>query len=359
MIIPLGGYVRTQLWGIFNKICEISVILYGVFWGLDMNAIFTTLACVLFVYSIFVIYDVKRLLPEYYPWWSFGSLKEGFRNFRISLVITFSSFLEQFTTTSLNSLISNLFSKTVIPSYTTIKTVSNLMTQLTYIILQPIQSDFIGFHFNQDRKKIVYILYINWFLFEILFFIPMLIFLPFLKPLYELWTNGKISYNESLTIAILSSVIIYNFGRAMIYYLSVINDLRALLVNNIFRFLIMLPSSFILGWYFNSLTTLCWGLTIGEFFGSIVLPYIYVVKHLSTSFSNVDYYMHLGCTLLMIVLMVLNSIVFNFFILGISIVLLLLMIYFTWQKSDNLFKEFVYSKIKHLLSKVRIYPASN
>jgi len=349
----VGFYSRAQIWGIIQKICEILTLLIGIKLQYDIIKIFTIFSCVMLFYTIFAMIDIRFILPEYYPWWKNGDIKIGYRNFKKSLALTGNSFLEQFTLTTINSSISNLFTTSSIPLYSTLRTIGNVISQFSSIILQPLQAEVIKFHNNNKFNQINYVIYFFWFFLYFFMFFPLLLSIPFLSTLYEFWTDGKIKYNSHLTIAVLSGVIIYNFGRFLIFYLSVINDTKALISNNIFRFLVIIPLSSLLGYFTKSLVTFAWGITIGEFIGSIILPLHYVSIHLKYQF-NIKYVIrHISFLLFFILSLAILSYINQFLFYIISVLIANFLLIILWKSTPTLYKRLFKTYLKKFLLKVK------
>lgn len=340
-----GFYSRAQIWGIIQKISEIAVLYFGILFDIKFNLIFTIYCLILLLYTLSTMLDIRYKLSKFFPWWRDGDLKTGYHNFKISLALSLNIFLEQFTLTSINSSISNLFTAVTIPLYTTLRTIGNVTSQFSSIILQPVQSDLIVLHHKKKTNKIILLFYLFWFFTYLFIFIPLLVLLPFIQPIYELWTSGKIIYNSNLTVSVLSGVIIYNFGRSSIFYLGIINDLKALTTNNIFRFILIIPFSFILGKYFNSIVAFSWGITIGEFIVSIILPLYYVKNHLKLSFNTYYIIAHVMFVIYFIFLITFLSKKYLLIINYSFIFLFFSFFIYLWYALPKLFKSYLKKQI--------------
>lgn len=283
IILPIGLYDRTIFWGIINRLLEVVILLSAIYFQWEIGIVFIVLAITMFIYSIIVIYDIKVKVPSVYPWWQYGSFKQGFQGFKISLLLTFNNFIEQFSSNGIIILIGNLSTISLIPMFTTMRTVSNVFLQANQIILGPITPDIIKFHVLNEKNKIKDIIHINWFVLNFVLLIPILIVSPYLNKLYLLWTKNTIPFEPIFCYSLIISIVIISFGKIMMSYLSGINNFQSLLMTNIVRIIILFPSSYFVLNHYNTITYIGLCVCFSEIFASIILPFYFVRKQLGSS----------------------------------------------------------------------------
>lgn len=311
IILAFGLFNRSVFWSIVYKLLEVSLLLVAVLKNWSVGFTFIVLAAILFIYSIVVLIDIKNKVPSIYPWWVNGSIKEGFRSFKLSLLITLNGFVDQFNLNGMLILIGNILTASTIPIYSTLKTFSNIFIQINQIVLNPLLPDFIKYHTINEKSKINDILNINWFLLNFILIIPILLILPYTKDLYEWWTQGKLQFDILLSNFLFLSVIIISYGKIMMFYLSGINHLKALLITNIFRVIILFTLTIIFLFKAKSLSFIGFSICISEFFASLLIPFYFVKKELKETFNSISILIVIGIVLGATIFIMLESFEFK------------------------------------------------
>lgn len=335
-ILPTFGYYsNTTYLAVLNKFLEVSVLITGIFLDLPLSTLALILSITLFLYSIGVLYYVKYLIPEYYPWWQYGSFSEGSSNFYKSLVLTSNSFINKFSTDGLILVISTTLGTAIVPLYTTIRTLANVATQVTTLLINPLKPELIRYHSTKQFGKIIEVVKTNWFITGLILNIPFVISVFIIDDLYLFWTKGKLEFNLGLYLLLSLSVLILNYGQTYTAYLNGINHLKALFILTISRgtliFLgtvILLPAFGIItiGWVFVFTELLISSILPAYFFGKVVKPFgVSMQKKVSTMAIS---------SILVVALFFLLSYksYINLFIGGIFTVILILSISFSQWK---------------------------
>lgn len=301
ILVPLGFYVRSTIWGIVNKLIEIIVLIIAVLLNWSVSLTLIVLSISMLLYSIIVIIDIKYLSKEYYPWWQLGSFTAGFQNFKKSILVTTNNFLEQFSTNGLIMVISNVLSVAWVPVFSTMRTVSNSFLQINQITLNPLSADMIRYHTNNEKDKIAHIINTNWFFLNVLLYIPIIILLPNLEYLFKIWTNNKLVFNSTFSNFLILSIIIISYGKVVISYMTNVNHTGALIFSNIFRFAILIPLSIIVLKLSNSITYLGICICFAEIFSSIFIPIYFLKSEIKADFRIINWRIPLFMFLLMLI----------------------------------------------------------
>jgi len=276
IILPAGLYNRTVVWGIINKIIEILILIFSIFYSLRIADTFFLLAGVQFISTIIMLWDVKTQLPEFYPWWKLGSVRAGIKNMMRSQMITLNGFIEQFSTNGLLILIGNFISVASIPVFTTLRTASNVFLQANQIFISPLVPKMVQLHQEKKSFELARILIQNWFLLNFIILLPIIGGSPFLKYLYIFWTKDKLEFDEALALTLMASIVIISFGKIIMYYLSAINHLKALTSTNVIRIVLLFPLAYFFLWYWKDLTSLGYIICFTEVFASLLLPIYFI-----------------------------------------------------------------------------------
>ncbi len=107
--------------------------------------------------QIFALFYIKKKLPEFFPWWQVWEWKTAFKNFRNSLVLTGNTIAQQFSNNGIILFIAKFFSSSIVPVFTTIRTITNTAAASTNIIIQAMVPDVVKFHAKGEKEKLLLI----------------------------------------------------------------------------------------------------------------------------------------------------------------------------------------------------------
>jgi O-antigen/teichoic acid export membrane protein len=338
IILPLGLYAKTAIFSLIYKFGEIAILLFAVLSNLDLSYLFILYAFINLIYNSFLFYYIKTMMPFYFPWWQSVNFKLGVRNFSNSLILTSNGFIEQFNSSGIVLLVSKLLGVLFIPVFTTIRTVTNVVLQITNLVTNPLAPELIRYHISGDNRKIGLILNTNWFIAGLLVNLPFLLVSPFLGLLYDIWVKNSLPFNPKLYYLLTLSVSFVNFGRSYITYLSGINSLKSLFMITITRFILTIGLSFLLIPIFK-LNGIGMAILIAEFFSSFLLPILLVNYEMDKSFIfKLDVFQISGLFQVIVLYLFYFSIGFQSYwsnlIFGVCIFLMLGISFFQWRKLD-------------------------
>jgi hypothetical protein len=123
----------------------------------------------------------------------------------------------------------------VIPLFTTLRTLSNTAMQATSILLQPVATDLIRLHVKRRGADIAEALAVAWFFMGILVNLSIVIVLPLIPWIYDTWVRHKIGFNETVFLLLMWTVVLKNFGAPLTMYLVNNNRLLFMTVSAIAR----------------------------------------------------------------------------------------------------------------------------
>ncbi|RFM27395.1 hypothetical protein DXN05_15360 [Deminuibacter soli] len=277
MLYPVGKYSVTNYFGLLIKVGELVAILVGVYLKLSINQLCIVVASTWFVYNAYTFIVIRRIMPDFFPWWKDGSWKAGFNNLKKSVVLTFNGFIEQFNTNGLILLVSHTAGLLVVPVFTTVRTVGNTFMQVSNLMLNPLAPELVRYYVKGEKEKIIATIEANWFITGLIINVPVILILPFLEFIYTWWTKGKLPFNPVLLYTILLSIAVVNSGKSFVTVLTSINELKSVLIITICRFILTYGFSILLLKYFG-LSGLGVSMLAAEVVSSGYLPANFVYK---------------------------------------------------------------------------------
>ncbi|NJO87356.1 MAG: hypothetical protein HC821_05105 [Lewinella sp.] len=280
VLLADGYFKQTVYLGLLQKGFEIVVLLLGALlkWTILEVCIYFSLAELLSSLIVYAFFWQK--MPEFFYWWKSGSWRLGWKNFMLSLALTYHSVLEQFNSNGTIVLISNFISAATVPIFTTIRTITNTVTQLTNLILNPLTPELIRYHSKTEGSKITDVMAANWLVSGLLVNLPLLALTPAVGYLYQLWTQQQLEFDTKLFAWLAVGVTLGNFGRSFCVYLTGINHLKSIFLMSSVRFALVFSLSFYL---LPSLGLSGLGLAImlGEIFSSVFIPWYFTASELA------------------------------------------------------------------------------
>lgn len=217
LLIPVGRLFDAALLGILMMVTQSLLLMMVAIMRGDLLT-----ACIFFalgqsVIALWNYWYVKIKIPELYPWWQNASWKTGFENFKKSLILTINGIAQQLSNQGLVLFIAVLFQASVIPIFTTIRTLTNTAGSITNIFMSSLLPDLIKFHAKQEQDKLLKTLKTNWFISGAFVNLGIVTVLPVIEILYNKWTNGQLIFNFSLFLILATSISIANFGSGLMF----------------------------------------------------------------------------------------------------------------------------------------------
>ncbi len=235
--IALGFYHKSAFIGLIEFTLELLVIVLASWKNLTLletSLVFvSTKACYVFI-SLWLI---KSWTKSLFPWWKWGSLKEGYLHYIKSIPLILKFISDKFSVDGINILISATLGPNILPLFTTTKTLSSTITKLSSLIFDPLVPEVGRLHAKKGFSKIRDFIQLGW-ITNGLIALVILIFSVFAKELYNYWLKGEYSLNENLYISMMAATILFNFGRPILSYLTSINHIKGLLTITILKAII-------------------------------------------------------------------------------------------------------------------------
>jgi O-antigen/teichoic acid export membrane protein len=228
---PTGNFVRSTWWAIGMRLSQFLAVAVAAWleWGL----VGTTwlFAGTVFAVNMLLFADIRRLYPEFFPWWKGVHWKEGFTNLGRSGVITVVGLLDYFSLQGVVLMVAGGLGTAVVPLFTTLRTMANMAMQGTSFLLNPIQPDLVRYHVQREGSKIGAVFAFFWFATGLLINGGLVVGLLLVEPVYAFWTQGKLPFDRALFTWLAAGVLLRTLAAPLQSYLTSINGLRALLVS--------------------------------------------------------------------------------------------------------------------------------
>ena len=280
IMIPSGMLYQSQWLGIGVRLTQfISIVLVAICGGSLLAACFWY-AVIQSLLSLLVLWYIRTRLPQFYPWWRGGQFREGFSTLKKSLVLTCNSIGGQLSNSGLLILISALFTSAIIPSFTTLRTLTNTAGTVTTILITALLPDLIRFHATRETEKLASVFNVNWFIGGICVNFGIILVLPLIESVYQIWTKGYLTFNPPLFFMLAVAISLANYGAGLNQYLSGINALRAQSVITFARISVLFLLSYLLSGSCGILSVGI-GSVAAELVASVVLPVIFVNRQLA------------------------------------------------------------------------------
>ncbi len=277
IILPMGAYAQSLYLNILIKVLETICIVAALIYESSITVLSLSIALCWLLYTTYLLYYIKNLMPDFYPWWKKGSWKLGTKNLFRSFAFTINNFVEQFNTSGTLIAISNFVGVARVPVFSAVRTIANVFTQGATIILNPLVPDLIKFYATKDYNKIKDIVVTNWFIGTLFINLPLMLLTPFMPALFNWWTNGKIEFDLGLYLTLSYSVALINYGKIFVLLITCLNELWAISVITITRFVVLIALAvFILRWY--GLTQIGWAFIAAEMLASVLIPIFFTLK---------------------------------------------------------------------------------
>ena len=235
LLIPAGLMYQAAWWSMGFQVSQFAAIMAAALLQLGMLQ-----TSILFALSQLVIYVasavyIKQKLPTFYPWWQGGRVRIGLQDLGQSMLLTASSLIQQGATNGAVLLVSALAGPAAVPVFTTVRTLTNLWTNVTNVLTTPLLPDVVRFHAKGEAHKLVAMNEAYWVLVGSVVNWGVLLSYPLLSPLYGYWTGHVMPLDKTLLCMLLGSVLVTNAGALMAMHLNGINSLRIVLATAVVR----------------------------------------------------------------------------------------------------------------------------
>lgn len=280
IMIPAGMLYESQWLGIGVRLTQFFSIAIVAISGGNILAACLSYSVIQSIASLLVLWYIRTKLPQFYPWCHAARWREGLRGLRKSLVLTFNSVGQQFANSGLVILIGALFTSAAIPSFTTLRTLTNTVGAVTMIFISALFPDMIRYYATRETEKLSSTFYANWFISGICVNFGIVLALPIIEPIYEFWTKGYLAFDPGLFYLLALAISLANFGAGLNLFLVGANDLLAQTAIAATRAGVLFLVGYTLSGFYGILSVGI-GCVVAEVLASVVLPVIFVRRRLA------------------------------------------------------------------------------
>jgi len=265
--IPYGKYAESQWLGVGQRLGQFGVTVLVVAAGGYLLSYSIGNFLFMMSYAAFGYIYLYRTFPHLYPWWSGGSWKIAFRNFTCSLVLTANAIVAQMANSGLTLLLASQFTVEMVPLFTTVRTVANIFSQASMVLTNPLLPDLVRFHVNGEIGKLRHAFQACWFSGGAIINVGLVVAVPFIPKVYQIWTHGKLSFDVGLFALLAWSVALRSAYSPLASYITGLNHLRAQSIINGVQSIVVIGAAFILSSRLG-LSAFGVGIVLGEIIGA-------------------------------------------------------------------------------------------
>lgn len=273
--IPTGMMAQACWWSFATQLILFLIVMVSAYLNLKIYIASLVYAIVQFLLILASALYNRYKLPQFNPWLSNIDLTHGFRDLYYSMGQTISGLIQQGTSNGLVVLISFVSGASSVPVFTTVRTLTNLWTNITNILTSPLLPDLVRFYAIGDQKKIMIVNQVHNIFVGTAVNLSIIILFPFISTIFNYWTNNTINLNNTLLCFMLSSVSIVNFYSLMNLYFNSVNNNRVIIILSFVRSSIVLCVGGVLLLYFG-LGAFGFGIWLSELVVMIILSYIFI-----------------------------------------------------------------------------------
>lgn len=335
---PAGMMYQAAWWGMGFQVFQFVCLIFAAISRMNIFQAACLFAFVqAFIYLSSAIY-LRYKLADFYPWLAGSSVKVGLSNLIRCLPITGGGILQQGSNNAVIMLISSLLGSIAVSSFSTVRTLSNLWTNLINIFTSPLLPDLVRFYVNKDWHRFTAVLTAHSMLVNSLINFTIIVTYPFLNIIYLNWTGHHLQFNAQLLNYLLATVSITAATSLISAFLSGINHASFVIICSTVRGTFGIVLGYVLlksvGIYGVALA-----LFIGEFVILFITITVYFIPILRSNgcdkfcfFCNKSL---LG-SLTVICFLVFNSLSQNYFYLSyvISVFVIIVSVILSWQSID-------------------------
>lgn len=272
--IPAGLMYQAGWWGLASQLGSFGALTTSAWLGFSLVEASALFALTQFVFAFASALYIRYKLPDFYPWWQGFKVASGLRDLARSVPLIISGLIQQASSSGLVVMVSAVAGAAAVPSFTTVRTLANLWTNLTNVLTTPLLPDVVRFHAKCEWRKLLSVQEAHWVLVGTAVNASLLLVYPVIEPLYTGWTRGAVALNKGLLCALLASISLMTFGAMMNTYLTGINHRRAILFTSVARGVLGLGVGGVLMAYIN-LAGLGVGILVGELATLLIIVHFF------------------------------------------------------------------------------------
>ena len=276
MMYALGFYSRFTMYSVIFRVltalavavaASLGMALWGAVLAYSLTTMLTQAALMVMAWRIMRKHEVPIGRPRL-PL-MFGILTK-------SVLVSGTSLLDAFSNNGLLTIISSVLTPALVPSFSTLRTITNTANQGVAVIMHPLDPDMIRYQANREWAKLYEIFGVCWTVAGSSINFGLCVLPVFIEPVYRTWTRGKLPFNFPLFSLLALSVAFRTLGHPALAFLQATNALKAQARISLIRAVVVISLSFALIYPFG-LFGVGVALAISELIGAATLPAWYAL----------------------------------------------------------------------------------
>ncbi|WP_348713002.1 hypothetical protein [Tenacibaculum sp. 190524A05c] len=216
-------------------------------------------------YCIYLYFYVRKELPFSLFMTKGFSIVQGLKIIKESFLLSISFVIEKVYEIGLNLFVAKLFSPTVLTMFSTNRVMSNASVKVSNIITIPLLPDMQKQFALKDKTGIILKMKKFWNVTSLLIVVFLVLVLPFIEPLFNIWTRGEIEYNNKLVVYMFIAIVFQNYSTIIVELMKKTNLSIEILIYNLVKVLVIICM-----FYFSSMNSFIEGLGLSLFVGELV-----------------------------------------------------------------------------------------
>lgn len=344
---PFGLIYKSFQFSLLEKILEFLVLIVAAIIGFSLIQLALLWFFAKFIYSIVILIKLKKIVPDYFPWWKYGSFKIGINNFIKSFTYGASNFLDRLGNDGIILVASAMVGSSFLPLFSATKTLVNFGLKLSDFFLNPLAPEMINYFANNKKNKIIDIFKAYWFGTSLILMFGFAVSLFFIEDIFVFWTNGKLEFNMILYCALAIILLIKVYGKALIAFFTGINKLKTVLLTSVFRVSLFFIIIFVFRSYGLN------GVLLGLFFSELLVVLFWLPFHIFkifsfTIFQKIIFFIYLAAVFFLGLLFYAYSMNFDLWILILLFILIMAIVYYQYKLISEKTRNNILNKLKKL-----------
>ncbi|MGV6829443.1 MAG: lipopolysaccharide biosynthesis protein [Flavobacteriales bacterium] len=232
---PFGLIYKGFQFSLFEKIVEFFILITAAILGASLLQLAVFWLIIKFIYSSIILVSLKKLLPDFFPWWKFGNFKFGIQNFIKSIPFGLSNFIDRLSNDGVVLVVSAFVGTSFLPLFSATRTLVNMGLKISDFFISPIVPEIINYFAKNRKKKILDIIRSYWFVTSLVLMSGYIISLFFIKDLFHLWTHNKLSFDLALYSALVIILLVQNYGKVLQVVFMSINKTKVVLTSSVLK----------------------------------------------------------------------------------------------------------------------------
>ena len=232
---PFGYIYKSYQISLVERFIEFVILTSAAFSGISLIDLALLWFIIKSMYSIGILIYIKKLLPEYFPWWRYGSFKTGLKNLWQSVAYMISTFMNRIVSDGVLLIVSPLMGTEFLPVFVATRSIVNFRVKVGDIFLSPLGPELINHHANRFYDKLMRIVSYYWSITGTILVFGFAFSIFLIEPVFEIWTGGKLRFRPVLFYGLVVAAVLRNYGAILYVFLMGINKSKIVLITTFLR----------------------------------------------------------------------------------------------------------------------------